>query len=845
MSPEQTIDEITIQNHVEAAAEQIGRVWPLYNDVAANPLRGYEQQDFWEAVHDANQLLGGDGYPSVDQFRQALENDNIDRQILSGILNDHGINHSPQELLQQMRSESDSNPNAGKNTKLDRLMSKWLAAFLDQGQATWSMPNRSNGFYQSWCEMAVHDSRIPGHKRLNDLPKNATEALAIILSNHPEEDWSDILRHHLSELPGWAGYIKQQMEKERGWQTVAPITLTQYLAVRLLLSRHLQQVKLSTAEHTHIPEEAATRSSLSDSSPPIKELWLSAWEKTYRSELLSDVSAAAQDTEEGTEQPDAQLVFCIDTRSEIIRRKIEQTGKYHTHGYAGFFGIPMRHESSDSKCQHNACPAIIDPNYLIKEQHNNSEQGDKYDQLKSTAESMKGMMKSLKSDVIGAFGFVEVAGGGYAPLLSTRTLAPSLVNNVYNRVSQRFGNPNKFSNVKIDKNVYKSNAETLTNQPDKADPTNRADAIKTGMSLDDKVTCAKAAFNLMGWDSFAPIVAFVGHTSQTDNNPYKSSIDCGACSGNSGLPNARVLSKICNESSVRGELENEGISIPEETVFIAGEHNTTTDNIDLLVPEGISEMHQAEIEQLQSDLETAQRQATIDRMETIGVDTDTPVSETERRSADWAEPRPEIGLSGNASFVIAPREITSEVDFRGRAFLHSYDYANDETGDALENIFAGPLVVTKMINMQYYFSTVDLSTFGSGSKVTHNPVGHLGVLQGNGGDLMIGLPKQSLIADDGELYHKPLRQSVVVHAPVERVTRIIDHNPQISQLLDNGWMHLSVVDPEQQNRVFQYEGMLNWSRLEDDISPAQSDISYEASSIQESEVSTDGGGASS
>jgi uncharacterized protein YbcC (UPF0753/DUF2309 family) len=37
------------------------------------------------------------------------------------------------------------------------------------------------------------------------------------------------------------------------------------------------------------------------------------------------------------------------------------------------------------------------------------------------------------------------------------------------------------------------------------------------------------------------------------------------------------------------------------------------------------------------------------------------------------------------------------------------------------------MVVTQWINSQYYFSTVDTAVYSSGSKVTQNPVGNVGV----------------------------------------------------------------------------------------------------------------------
>ncbi len=108
--------------------------------------------------------------------------------------------------------------------------------------------------------------------------------------------------------------------------------------------------------------------------------------------------------------------------------------------------------------------------------------------------------------------------------------------------------------------------------------------------------------------------------------------------------------------------------------------------------------------------------------------------------------------------------MTEGENLDGRAFLHSYDWTTDAEGDALEAILTGPLVVTQWINSQYYFATVDNGVYGSGSKVTQNPVGNVGVVQGNGGDLMTGLPLQSLKIDDDQPYHQPLRLSTVIHA---------------------------------------------------------------------------------
>jgi uncharacterized protein YbcC (UPF0753/DUF2309 family) len=67
---------------------------------------------------------------------------------------------------------------------------------------------------------------------------------------------------------------------------------------------------------------------------------------------------------------------------------------------------------------------------------------------------------------------------------------------------------------------------------------------------------------------------------------------------------------------------------------------------------------------------------------------------------------------------------------------------------------------------------IDNERYGSGNKVLHNVVGgNLGVFEGNGGDLRIGLPLQSL--HDGERWmHDTLRLSVYIDAPAEAIADI-------------------------------------------------------------------------
>jgi len=778
--------ESTIHDSIGKAATTVGSVWPIHSFVTANPLSGFEDQPFSEAVEQAADLLGGRGYPSAETFRAALDEGQIDSEILESALAERGYGAAPDALLDRM-ADAEELEGADADTatdSVDQVLTKWLSAFLDEGTAHWSMPGREGGFYAAFRSVARHDGDIPDADAIADLPEAPEAAIEELLEPYPASQWVPIFEEQLAALPGWTGFVKQRVEDGGEWQSTHPITLAGYLAARLAL--------LNCFGADIEPDRSDSQAT--DAADELAGAFLSAWEASYRGELVGTVAAESQSLAdgEGSDRPDAQLVFCIDTRSEVIRRHIESTGNYDTHGYAGFFGIPMEYEGYDSDVSVEACPPILDARHHVTERPTDSETCDTHDRWSGIREGAAEIIETLEANAATAYGFVESAGSGYGLALAARTLVPGRVHDLLDAADDAEPDTHEF----CDPTVHHQHTV--------------AGDLPVGMTDEEKVEYAETAFDLMGWEQFGRLVVFAGHGSETANNPYDASLDCGACAGNPGGPSARVMASICNEDAVKSELRERGFDVPEDTVFVSGQHNTTTDEVELFDGD-VPESHAEDLDRLRADLATARENAAAERAEAMNADTADAISETERRATDWAETRPEWGLAGNASFVIGPRELTDGADLDGRAFLHSYDWSTDPDGGALEAILAGPMVVTQWINNQYYFSTVDNAVYGSGSKVTHNPVGNVGVYQGNGGDLMAGLPQQSLKAADDEPYHQPLRLSTVVHAPVEQVTDILADHDDVTRLLDNDWLSLTVVDPTQDHQAFHYDSERTWN----------------------------------
>ncbi len=776
------IQQEILSEQIKVSSEAMAKSWPLYAFVTSNPLSGFEDHHFEDAIQQARQLFNSKGLPSAQMLRKAWNEGHINPEAVQSILSRYNISESPEEHLQELEaSAAQEQFKLNPTQKLDRLMAKWLTAFMDEDMAEWRMPGRKHGFYLAWKDLAPFDQQIPKAAELEKLPHEVYEALNRVIKTYPEELHQALFTEQLAALPGFTGMILYRQEYQTRWQQRYPISLVEMLAVRFTLAHHMG--------YDLTPQQPDLNRT--NSSPKPERLWLLAWEKTYHDGLIHELQqnlAAKQPNTLHHRNPEAQLVFCIDTRSEVIRRHIEQAGDYETLGYAGFFGIPMNYQPYHSKLVKKACPPILSSAYKVTERADDgdSENSHQYDLWTEFRKGFNRLIETFTNNVPASFGYVEGTGAYYGLSMITRTLIPNTVRRIVNKISQVIPDPVQFCSPTVNK--YKDNQ----NEPDAA------------ISLEAQVDVAKTLFDLTGWKNFAKLVVLTGHGSDTQNNPFGSSLDCGACAGNPGRHNARTLAKICNDPAVRNGLQQAGITIPDETLFVAAEHDTTTDAITLF-DQNVPAIYRTGLEALKADLAKAQKGAAEERVLTMRNRSHSGKQEVQKRSADWAETRPEWGLAGNAAFIIGPRSLTEDLNLEGRCFLHTYDWYTDPEGKALEAIMSGPMVVTQWINNHYYFASVDNSTFGSGSKVTQNVTGKFGVVQGNGGDLKTGLPLQSLNLDDNHYFHQPLRLMVLIHAPVRIVQDIINRNQaSLGRLFDNEWLHLRIMDPQQGNKVMTY-----------------------------------------
>lgn len=774
---------------VASAAHDIVPSWPLDSFIAVNPLAGSESRPF-ESAQTPGPLTRDRADYVADRRRGRILLSDLEAAVrqripeLTGTVTIDGISLPAArlvalELERDQSTDTGALPRTSELSRLDEITSRWVAAYLTP-DPLWPMPHRDSGLYAAWRTLIRHDSSLaPGERRrLRGLPESVDAALAWALDQLGvgADDVPEALALELHQLPGWASHIKWRAER------VGDIDLTSFLAVRFGI-RHALSLPPSltgTAPRAHddaaelrvraellageltgesvTPADIATVARVLAAHPTRDHLftWQLAYELNYRGRLLSSLSAGSA----SGSRPEIQVVMCIDPRSEGVRRHLETAPTIETFGFAGFFGVPIRFFRHRGRGAVNSLPALLSPRHTVTEAPHDEVTATRRVGAARRRDAVERALHAGESGTSTSFAFAETAGWFYGLTSALRTFAPGLLGRI--RAEQLAGSA-------LESTVTVSDAFTL----------------------EERAVLAEASLRMMGMARFGQLVVLAGHGSDSRNNLYQSALDCGACGGNPGAANARAAAVIFNDPGVRELLAARGISIPDDTVFAAAEHNTVTDAIALLDAHSLPASHR-----WLADEFTLQQSRAADRLvrerarDLPGASPRHPAERLRRRAHDWAEVYPELGLAGNAAMVIGPRELTRGVDLSRRVFLHSYLPAFDPDGTGLETILTAPVVVAQWINHQYYFSSINPDLHGAGTKTVHNAIGTIGVLTGPGGDLRRGLPWQS-VGVGTALLHEPLRLAVIAQAPLETLGQIISRNQVLRDLFDNEWITIT------------------------------------------------------
>lgn len=723
LNPE--IDEKTGHNllkSIELSWKKIAPFWPLRNLIAVNPLRGFEDLPFDQAISDASVYFQTDSMPT--------EMEAVNRQTI-----------------------------------------KWLQVYFDQGQATIAMPDRELGLFKAWKNLAIHDRKMhQGDKLkkiwLNKLPDDPVLALAYCLKTlgikRAQQDL--FLTLLLTTLPGWASHMMYHAE----WSPVSSYAQIkkQYLAMRAAMCC---LVWPGAAKLIQWFEDSARNRK--DVKPVLAEIERN--EAKIKHELFSEY-LSQKPSQKPNKTASAQLVFCIDVRSEPIRRVLEAKGQYETFGFAGFFGAPIAIKDPHTGDVQPSCPVLLKPSHTVTESHGCSEKAQRLDAREyKRLNAITRFYQACKYTFVAPFSVVETLGLTSGLWMMLRSFWPRQAMKL-----KRFLN----AKVRSDKPVSLE-----------------LDSI----GFEEQCGYAEGLLRAIGLtDHFAPYVVLCGHGSTSENNIFATSLDCGACGGRQGTSNARLMSAILNRREIREYLASVGISIPTKTRFIPAKHDTTENRLEFFYNAEDMFANPSVLNKLLGDAANL-----AEAFNKVDLSSDMP----QVKSANWAEVRPEWGLARNNCFIIGSRELTKQLNLNGRAFLHSYDPDADVDGSVLTVILTAPVIVAQWINTQYLMSTIDNVAYGAGSKITANVTGKFAVMQGNGSDIMHGLPLQSVYSTDDQQYHHPSRLNVLVNAPKARIAKIVSEQPLLQTLIKNRW--LFVFCHEDQESLYEMNSDFHWKKV--------------------------------
>lgn len=702
-------------------------------------------------------------------------------------------------------------------------------AFLDLGQARVRIPGRDKGFLRAAAKvLAAAGPRGVREDMSRVLEENVParvvleECLAALgVEGDEVEPW--LLAEALA-LPGVAGmFSRLERHPEEG---DAPASLLEFLAVRLVFQRRAVEhaaLKLKApVKWTELQKRtppAATRPLECDaylltrlaqlgkadlralSEADVAKLFAEvaafprarrnyllflASERAYRRRVLTGIHALQQTRKTfpiRTERPRAQVMFCIDEREESIHRMIEELDpSVETLAAAGFFGMAIDYQGVDDHAPAAYCPVVVTPAHEVHESPLSKEKRwhAVRARMRAAWHAFERSVGSLSRTLFG--GTLASGFGPFAFALALgRVNAPRASLRVWDRLTTTVARPPQTHLLSLRR--PNEVAEIQTKKP-------------LGFSLEEAADRVTAMLKNVGLvRNQARLIFVLGHGSTSLNNPHESAHDCGACGGRRGGANARLFAELANRPDVRALVKARGVSLPDDTWFVGGLHDTADDGIDLFDTDAIPPTHLSELAELEKLLDRARRESAQERCRRflnapLGISPDDALAHVEVRASHLGQPRPEYGHCTNASAVVGRRTLTRGLHLDRRCFLVSYDPEIDQNDAILERILAAVGPVGAGISLEYWFSSVDNEVYGCGTKLPHNVTGLLGVMNGHQGDLRTGLPLQMV-----EL-HEPLRLLLIVEASPESLLGVAGRQAEVRELVVNRWVHLVSVHPK-------------------------------------------------
>ncbi len=761
---------------------------PLKDFVHHNSLHAFQDKSFFEGIFNARDIFGYNVTLNINEFRNLFQLGRINHEVLNKIIIEKKGSDQLQYWLNKLLNEEliySKDQQVGKIRKLWKseykidldnrvhpVLFRIICAYLDQGISIWNFPDNETGL--------INNLRFIEKNSFSSFFKsNRTKALLLNEQVHIE----DLLKLLVGENIPYNMYLFDQQFAHRGWSGMVSaiednpktlldtkkVSLYDFIHLELLLEVDALDQQLGefwlplSSKYTHQGSSSFYTKPIA-MEDEVLILFQEAFEWSYYDKVLFSLKNIYSNTEINSDIPNFQAVFCIDERECSLRRHLEKVASpCATYGAPGFFGVEFYFQAQNGKFYEKLCPAPVTPKYLIKESESFHEISHTIFYSKLAHSFVGGFLLSLTAGVVSVF---ELIRNLFSPKMTPA-------------ISDAFAH------------VASNSMLTVENK----DLNETENGLQIGFTIEEMAKRVEGQLKNIGMiDHFSSIIYIVAHGSSSANNPHHGAHDCGACSGRPGSVNARVFAIMANHVEVRKILSQNGIHIPMDTLFVGALHDTAADQIQFfdthLLPTTLLEKHVIYTQQFENALDLNAKERSR-RFASINTKADIKHIRKQilKRSVSLFEPRPELGHGSNALCIIGRREISKNIFLDRRAFLNSYDYKTDPTGDILVNVISPIGPVCGGINLEYYFSRIDNQKLGAGTKLPHNLMGLIGVSNSSDGDLRPGLPLQMIEV------HDPIRLLVVVEQFPEIVLKVLKSSDNIFNWYSKQWIHLVVINP--------------------------------------------------
>ncbi|HXW52621.1 MAG TPA: putative inorganic carbon transporter subunit DabA [Myxococcota bacterium] len=706
------------------------------------------------------------------------------------------------------------------NTKIDHvvnaLLFRLIGSYIDQGVSLWPYLDRFDSFLSAVRHLAAHS-----HVRLAYFVRNADflddisgpyTACAVNLLKRLFADpalYQDYIRESLLHHPGWSGMVNVISRDAKVLPKKQRIDLESMFIVKTALEWQLIKHRVSTwkpislddvAHATSQRESDPSRFSLiyflatlprhlftprtallkSISLVSLQKTWAEALENSYYGSVAETFSARKEGLADHR-PPKFQAIFCLDDREFSFATHLEkESPETETFGFPGFFNIDCFFRPYNNQALLKLCPVHLEPKHVVMEEIKGKK---KRREQRPVLELASFIARHGANSIV--LGFVSAYTLGHLSLF---------------RLLLSFFHPLKIMQAK----QLMAKEETTSLVFQHSDASSRFDDLIVGYTADELAERLFTALRSMGLTKdFARLVFVFGHGSSSVNNPHFAAYDCGACAGKPGAINARVFAAMANSQEVRARVQEMGIVIPHNTVFVGGCHDTTTDHVEFFDLAQLPEEILPQVLEFSDHISRASGTNAVERCRAFAIvapstSPKTALLEAQHRARALFEPRPELGHTNASLCFIGRKSLIYQKDFQRRAFYQSYDSTLDRDGRTLSSILNAAIPVCGGINLDYYFSRLDPAIYGCGTKLSHNVCSLVGVGNGLDDDLRTGLPIQMT-----EL-HDPIRLLIVIEQDQDVILAAIAAQPDLTPWVKNAWVKIaSISDQDRQVRMLQ------------------------------------------